>query len=245
MSGGALYQESLRALRRLSLPDVSERDVLAALEAGQPGPLALFYEAGAEAGLQRDALMARGAGLFLSFCAGNLADDLIDGECTYHDPPMRVGPCVQFILQNLAFATLCGAQAQLPGPVLAEAVRTLAVAAGPQALEVRARTWTAPLFRQVAEGIAGQQWAAYLQVLWAGTVLETRAALAGRALGVAAHVAEDIRSRDVRFTSMPEADRYEIVDWARAAAQSLRRLDLRCLDAALRRIEPVLPEGES
>ncbi|WNZ62436.1 class I SAM-dependent methyltransferase [Myxococcus sp. MxC21-1] len=172
MSGGALYQESLRALRRLGLPEVSERDVLAALEAAQPGPLSLFYEAGAEAGLPREALMARGAGLFLSFSAGNLADDLIDGECTYHDPPIRVGPCVQFILQNLAFATLCGAQAQLPGPVLEEAVRTLAVAAGPQALEVRASDWTAPLFRQVAEGIAGQQWAAYLRVLWAGTVLE-------------------------------------------------------------------------
>ncbi len=244
MSGGALYQEALRTLRRLALPEVSERDVLAALEAAQPGPLALFYEAGAEAGLPREALLTRGAGLFLSFCAGNLADDLIDGECTYHDAPLRVGPCVQFILQNLAFATLCGARARLPGPVLEEAFRTLAVAAGPQALEVRARAWTAPLFRQVAEGIAGQQWAAYLRVLWAGTVLEPRAAAAGRALGVAAHVAEDIRSRDARFTRMPEEDRHDVVSWARAAVQDLRRQDLRCLDAALRRIEPLLLEGE-
>ncbi|MFP2933842.1 hypothetical protein ACLESO_53680, partial [Pyxidicoccus sp. 3LG] len=125
MSGGALYQEALRVLRRLELPEVSERDVLEALEAGQPGPLPLFYEAGAEAGLPRSVLLARGAGLFFSYCAGNLADDLIDGDCTYHAQPLRVGPCVQFLLQNLAFATLAGEQAGVPGAVLAEATRTL------------------------------------------------------------------------------------------------------------------------
>jgi hypothetical protein len=244
MSGGAVYQEALRMLRRLELPEASERDVLAALEAGQPGPLALFYEAGSEAGLPRATLLARGAGLFFSFCAGNLADDLIDGDCTYHAEPLRVGPCVQFLLQNLAFATLAGEDARVPAPVLAEASRTLALAAGPQALEVRARQWTAPLFRQVAEGIAGQQWAAYLRVLWAGTLLESRAAAAGRALGVAAHVVEDIRSRDVRFVGLTPGDRNEVVAWAREATESLRRQDLRCLDAALRRIEPILPEVE-
>jgi hypothetical protein len=245
MSAGALYQEALRVLRRMELPEVSERDVLATLEAGRPGPLALFYEAGSEAGLPRQVLLARGAGLFFSFCAGNLADDLIDGDCTYHAQPLRVGPCVQFLLQNLAFSTLAGRDAQVPAPVLADATRALALAAGPQALEVRAREWTAPLFREVAEGIAGQQWAAYLRVLWAGTVLEPRAAEAGRALGVAAHVVEDIRSRDVRFISMPPEDRDAVVGWARGAVQALRRHDLRCLDAALRRIEPVLPEVES
>ncbi|MFP2927013.1 hypothetical protein ACLESO_17790, partial [Pyxidicoccus sp. 3LG] len=81
--------------------------------------------------------------------------------------------------------------------------------------------------------------------LWAGTVLEPRAPEAGRALGVAAHVVEDIRSNDVRFTSMPSEDRNAVVGWARDAAEALRRQDLRCLDAALRRIEPIFPEVES
>ncbi|MFP2913253.1 hypothetical protein ACLESD_51265, partial [Pyxidicoccus sp. 3LFB2] len=67
----------------------------------------------------------------------------------------------------------------------------------------------------------------------------------GPALGVAAHVVEDIRSRDTRFTSMPPADRNVVVGWARDATDALRRQDLRCLDAALRRIEPILPEVES
>jgi hypothetical protein len=239
MSGGAIYQEALRLLRRQDLPEVAEQDVMAALEAAQPGPLGLLYAAGVEAGLGREAVLARGTGIFLSFAAGNLADDLCDGECDYYAEPARVGPYVQYLLQNLAWATL--ARAQVPGPVLAKTALGLARAAGPQALEVRAREWTAPLFQQVAEGLAGQQWAAYLRLLWDGTRLEEQSA-AGRGLGIAAHVAEDIRSRDARFFSMPEADQREVVRWARAAVAGVRLQGLRCLDAALRRIDPILPE---
>jgi hypothetical protein len=240
MSGGAIYQEALRVLRRQDLPEVAEQDVLAALEAAQPGPLELLYAAGLEAGLRRELVLARGTGIFFSFAAGNLADDLCDAECGYYAEPARVGPYVQFLLQNLAWATL--ARAELPGPVLAEAASGLARAAGPQALEVRTRQWTAPLFRQVAEGLAGQQWASYLSLLWEGTRLAEHA-VAGRGLGIAAHVAEDIRSRDVRFFSMPEADQREVVRWARAALGDVRLRGLRCLEPALRRIDPILPEG--
>lgn len=239
MSGGSIYQEALRTLRRLELPEQAERDVMAALEAAQPGPLGLLYEAGTEAGLRREALLTRGSGIFLCFAAGNLADDLCDGECTYYASPLQVGPYVQFLLQNLAWATL--ARAELPGEVLAQAAQALALAAGPQALEVRAQQWTAPLFQRVAEGLAGQQWAAYLRLLWAGTPLAPHAP-AGRGLGIAAHVAEDIRSGDARFFSMPEADQREVVRWARAGLEGVRRQGLRCLDAALRRIDPILPE---
>ncbi|MBN1205928.1 MAG: hypothetical protein JXB05_13510 [Myxococcaceae bacterium] len=239
MSGGSIYQEALRVLRRLNLPETAERDVVAALEAAQPGPLALLYEAGVEAGLRREALLARGAGIFLSFAAGNLADDVSDGDCTYYASPYRVGPYVQFLLQNLAWATL--ARAEVPGEVLAEAAGALASAAGPQALEVRTQAWTAPIFRRVAEGLAGQQWAAYLRLLWTGTPLAERSAV-GHGLGIAAHVAEDIRSKDPRFFSMPEADQREVVRWARAGMEGVRREGLRCLDAALRRIDPILPE---
>jgi hypothetical protein len=240
MSGGAIYQEVLRLLRRHELPEQAERDVLVALEAGQPGPLALLYEAGAEAGLGREARLLRGAGIFLSFCAGNLADDVIDGDCTYYAEPLRVAPYVQFALQNLAWATL--ARAELPAGVLAQAAGALVRATGPQALEVRTRAWTAPVYWQVAEGIAGQQWAAYLQVLWAGTAFAPHAAAVGRGLGVSAHVAEDIRSRDPRFFLMPEEDRREVRHQARAEAEGVRRLGLRCLEAALRRIDPILVE---
>jgi hypothetical protein len=82
----------------------------------------------------------------------------------------------------------------------------------------------------------------YLRLLWAGTRLAERSA-AGHGLGIAAHVAEDIRSKDPRFFSMPEADQREVVRWARAEMNSVRRQGLRCLDAAIRRIDPILPEG--
>jgi len=222
MSAGAIYQETLRMLRRQRLPAPAERDVVAALEAAQPGPLVLLYEAGMEAGLRRELLLPRAAGIFLGFAAGNLADDLCDGECGYFEEPARVGPYVQFLLQNLAWATL--ARTELPERVLADAATCLALAAGPQALEVRTRQWTAPL-----------------HLLWAGTRLEAKAPV-GHGLGIAAHVAEDIRSRDLRFFSMPGPDQREVMRWAQAAVERVRGQRLRCLDAALRRIEPILQE---
>ena len=240
MSGGAVYQEALRLLRRQGLPELAERDVLVALEAGQPGPLPFLYEAGAEAGLPRELLMPRAAGIFFSFCAGNLADDVIDGDCNYYVEPLRVAPYVQFTLQNLAWATL--ARAGLTTEALAGGASALVAAAGPQALEVRTREWTADVYREVAEGIAGQQWAAYLRLLWSGTALAERAAAAGRGLGVAAHVAEDVRSEDARFFSMPPAHQQEVLAWAREAADGVRRWELRCLGAALRGIEELLPK---
>ncbi|WNG32455.1 hypothetical protein F0U61_01660 [Archangium violaceum] len=238
MSAGAVFQETLRALRRQELPEDAEREVLRALEAGRPGPLALLYAAGTEAGLEREVLLRRASGLFLCACAANLSDDLTDGECTYLAEPQRVGPGVQFALQSLCFATL--ARAALPAPVLAEAAGRMVTAAGLQVLEVRTATWTAPRFKQVAEGIAGAQWALYLRVLWEGTALAARAAEVGRNLGVAAHVAEDIRSGDARFHGMTAEDRSDVVSWAREAAEAVRQQGLSCLEAVLRTVEPVL-----
>jgi hypothetical protein len=92
----------------------------------------------------------------------------------------------------------------------------------------------------VAEGLAGAQWALYLRVLWEGTALAERALAVGRALGVAAHVAEDLRSGDRRFHGMPEEDRGEVLKWAREAAATVGREGLASLDAVLRTVEPVL-----
>jgi hypothetical protein len=238
VSAGAVFQEALRALRRYGLPEEAERDVLVALEAGRPGPLALLYAAGSEAGLGRTVLLRRSAGLFFCSCAANLADDLADGECTYYAEPSRVVPGVQFTLQSLCFATL--ARAEVPAPVLAEAADAMVVASGLQVLEVHTSSWTAPLFQRVTEGISGKQWALYLRVLWEGTALAERASAVGHHLGVAAHVAEDIRSGDARFHGMPEEDRRAVLAWARSAAQAVRQEGLRCLDAVLRTVEPVL-----
>jgi hypothetical protein len=100
--------------------------------------------------------------------------------------------------------------------------------------------WTASIFQRVAEGISGKQWALYLRVLWEGTALAERASAVGHHLGVAAHVAEDIRSGDARFHRMPEEDRHHVLTWARSSAEAVRREGLRCLDAVLHTVEPVL-----
>ena len=60
MSAGAVFQEALRILRRQALPEECEGDLLRVLEAGRPGPLMLLYEAGHEAGLDRETLLALG-----------------------------------------------------------------------------------------------------------------------------------------------------------------------------------------
>jgi hypothetical protein len=241
MSAGAIFYEVLRMFGCHHLPEVSQRDVLAALEAGRPGPLAFLSEAGAEAELARRDLLMRAAAIYYNFCAGNLADDLMDGDCTYLSEPFRLGPCVQYILQTLCFQTLM--EADLPGPVLSLAARELVAAAGQQLIEVRTQQWSASQFRTVAEGIAGRQWSAYMQILWCGTTLADRAATTGMNAGIAAHVVKDIQSQDPRYTTLSETDKHGIVDWAIVAAQALRAEHLQCLDALLLTIDPVLQEA--
>ncbi len=241
MSAGAVFREALKALRGHELPEQGERDVLAAMEAARPGPLAMLYEAGVEAGLERGMLLRRAAGLYFCFCAANLADDMADGDCHYYGEPLRVGPGVQFALHGLFLATV--AQEEVPAPVLAEAARDMVAMAGLQAQEVRTHAWRAAVYRRVAEGISGRQWAVYLRVLWAGTPLAGRAAEVGMGLGVTVHVREDILSQDPRFHSMPEADQRAVVAWTREVVENMRREGLRCVDAVMRTVEPVLGEA--
>src|SRR4051812_7396710 len=103
MSAGAVYHKVMSVLGSQRLPEVSERDVLAALEAGRPGPMPFLYAAGVESGLPEQNFLARAAGIYIGFCAGNLADDLSDGDCTYLIEPSRIGPCTQLTLHTLFF----------------------------------------------------------------------------------------------------------------------------------------------
>jgi hypothetical protein len=238
LSAGAIFQEVLRIVVRQSLPIVSERDILAVLEAAHREPLEFLYEAGTEANLPHQDIVRRGAAVYFNFCAGALSDDLSDGDCTYLAEPYRIGPCTQAILQTLFFEALLGTS--LPKNILSSVARELIAAVGPQHIELRTKRWTAQLFRRVAEGIAGRQWSAYLQILWHGTPLERRAARIGMRAGIATLVVEDIESRDGRFSALSKDHKREIVSWANAATRALRREDLRCIDALLRTIEPLL-----
>jgi hypothetical protein len=238
MSAGAVFQEALRVLNRQHLPAASQRTVVAALEAGRSGLLTFLYEAGAEANLSRTTLLYRAAAIYFSFCAANLCDDLTDGDCTYLAEPLRTGPCVQYILHNLSFHALV--RANLTKKALSTAAQDLVACGGKQLIEIRTRRWNARTFRDVGEGIAGRQWAAYLRILWNGTRLDTRAATVGMNLGIAVHVAEDIRTSDLRYTTLSKTDKQKILAWARTAAKALREEKLRCIDVVLLGIEPIL-----
>ena len=239
MSGGVLFQESLRVLSLSGLHEMAERDVLKALDVAQAhGPLDLIYDCGLEAKLERQTLLTRGVAIFFSYAAGNLADDLADGDCTYLAEPARTGPCVQFVLQNLFFAAAL--RSGVSCAVLDEVISTLARASGPQLIEVRTRQWTAELTRLVAESIAGLQYAAYLRLLWDGTPLEARAREIGMSLGVANHVAKDLLTQDPRCATLSPEHTAEVVAWAREHAETLRREGLACLEATLRHVDPIL-----
>lgn len=224
-----IYCEVLCCIADYDLTSASQRDVLAAVKAARPGPLGFICDAGLEAGLERKPLLMRGAAAFLFFCAGNLSDDLSDGDCDYfdHPDPPRLGPCTQLIVQNLFFEMLT--RAGLDRATTIAVLHELNAAVGLQHVELRVSVWTAPLFRQVAEGIAGRQWAGYLQILWSGTRLEARARRIGLLAGIAAHVLIDIESRDRRFEAMPEEDRRAVAAWAREIVDDLAREELHCL----------------
>ncbi len=238
MSAGAIFQEALRIVASQSLPVVSRRDIMAVLEAGHREPLEFLYEAGVEANLPHQDIVSRGAAVYFNFCAGALSDDLSDGDCTYLAEPYRLGPCTQAILQTLFLDALV--KASLPSTTLASVARELIAAVGPQHVELRTKQWTARVFRQVARGIGGRQWSAYLQILWCGTALASRAARIGTKAGIATIVIEDIQARDRRYGTLSKKHKREIVDWAVSAAEALREEQLRCLDALLRTIDPVL-----
>lgn len=242
MSGGIVYRRALQLLEELQLAGTADREVLASLDAAKDLPLLqLLYEAGHEARLAREDLHLRAAGCFLSFAAGNLADDLIDGDCDYLEDALRLGPSTQFLLQNAAYR--CWLSSSSPKEAVQRCADHLARAAGPNHLEVRTERWTAALFQQVGEGIAGRQWAAYLEVLWGGTVLEDRAARVGLGLGVVAHLAEDVRSGDPRWTTLSDEDKEGVTSWARDLARGLKRERLRTVDHVLRASSLVLGQA--
>ncbi len=238
MSAGAVFQQAMRVVGRASLQEADERDVLRTLEAGRSGPLAFAYDAGVEAGLTRDAVLARSAAVFFLFAAANLADDIADGDCTYLDAPTRKGPAVQFVLQNLASQVI--AEQAISPVVVSRIAADLVAVGGAQLVELRTTTWTANVTREVADAIAGLQYSAYLRILWAGTGLEPRAPHIGRALGSAAHIARDLLSSDVRIDSLARDDRRAIVRWAFDLVRDLRAEGLACIDASLRTIGPTL-----
>lgn len=237
------YLEALLRVSRQPIPECCQRDILGAIRAINPGPLPFLVSAAEDAALPRTEVLRRIMPIFFFSCAGNLADDLSDGDCDYFDGGARLGPSTQMILQNLFFESLM--TSGIDATSRSEAVLTLTAAVALQHVEIRTSKWTAALFRQVAEGIAGKQWAAYLEILWSGTPLAEKAQKIGRAAAIVGHITVDIESQDVRVTTLSTPERREILMWAADLTRELREQNLDCLQSLLAWSEPILLQANS
>ncbi|AKF08185.1 hypothetical protein [Sandaracinus amylolyticus] len=231
MSEGAVYREALAWIVALELEPATERDLVRCLDAARTGPLGFVYAACVESGVDAARARARAAGAFFSFAAGNLADDLADGDCTYLEPAHRVGPCAQFALQNAAWSTWSGA-GDVDRETLRAIGRDLVRAASLQHVEVRTQRFDLVTTQRIAEAMGGLQYGAYLRAAWCGTELAEHAAEVGTALGTAGFVAEDLRSDDPRVTTLPDDDRRALARWADALLDRARAIDLPSLAGA-------------
>jgi hypothetical protein len=233
-----VFLHAIREIVALQLSEQAESDLVAVLRACRSGPLQLFYDACREAGLAGRDCVGRGASVFFCYAAGQLADDLADGECGYLEAPIRTGPSVQFMLQSLFVAAL--ERAALPFAIAARVARDLVRGAARQQIEVRTREWSFERACLVAEGISGLQFSAYFRILWHGTRLEALAEPTGRDFGFAAHVAADVRSGDPRFADLQPPERLALLSLAGSAAVRAGDAKLACLAPGLGWIREVL-----
>lgn len=216
-----------------------EKDALAFARAHVPeGPAQLDLEAtfkaldprfGEVMGLIASVVLAPGHvrrmrcnAVMLQFAAVQLADDLADGDCWYLGEPQRTGPGVQWLLQHLCQLALC--EGEVDPTSLAEAARCLVRVGAAQQAEVRQKTWDMTATASAADGLNGQQYAAYLTWLWSGTGLQAQAREVGRAFGFCLHLASDRLSADRRWTDLSQEEQRQLIARARDSHNRLSQV---------------------
>lgn len=225
-----VFAQALRAVRQREYPEPCERDLLAALEAGRLA-LDATYDLARASQLPREQLLRRAAAVYLGQCAGNVCDDLADGDCDYFESGVPVASMVQFILQHLMCEEALAAG--IDPRTLSRSAATLARAASFGPVELRTRRWSLPVYRELAERTGGDQWQAYLMLLWDGTSLAPQAAPVGARVGLAGYVAMDLKDRDLRFFSLAPREQAEVVALATSACGELEALRYEWLEPLL------------
>ncbi len=223
-------------IARLSLLPDAERDTVVALKRVELENLAFFVLAARDAGLPRELAPSRLAAVWALMGAVNLMDDLADGDCDYLPAP--VAPNIVVLLQSLASVLAIDAGVSASG--LARASQSLLRMAAGQAVEVRTKAWDAETYKAIADEIGGDQYGAYLGLLWDGTALASSGAELARLIGRAGMVAKDLRSRDPRVLSIPSQARSEVTTWAIGALTTLEAGNLQCARLLSRFARPVL-----
>jgi hypothetical protein len=228
----AVLNRCMTALDAIELKEPANSDVRSVVARLHTLDLSLFcWNAVAGTELADEARVARCASVMFMSAIAQLADDLADGDCDYLELPHRTGPVVQLILHNLAVETaLDGAVAPA---TLRHALRLYSRMSTCQSMDVRDPQPSEQLCRTYAEGFGGEQYGCYLLLLWAGTRLEPLAVPVGRDLGIAVHIATEIRSNDPRLTSLPDVVQERVASWALSHAAAAEQARVGCIQQAL------------
>lgn len=224
-----IYPEVLRRLDALRIDGIAYDDAKRAIDQVTPKSMWLFIWAAEDAGVGGRVGLSRLASIWLANAAVNIADDIADGDHDYL--PQRVAPGVSFLL--LAAAGAVAADGDVSLAAVQRFLGALARAAAGQSTEVRTTRWLAADYQRVAGLIAGQQYVAYLRLLWEGTTLSHRAEDVGHRLGCLGLVATDAQSNDQRFRTLCPADRRQVLEWCQALTQSLAEMPLRSIKKVL------------
>ncbi len=223
MNGAVIFQEAMRDLMRHELPDVTRRDVVAGLEAGRT-VLPPIYAAVIETELAREEQLMRALAVYYSACAGNVADDVADGDCDYFEPGVPVATTVQYLLHTMSFEAAL--RTSVPREALLDASRELVQAAAWEPIELRTKVFDRDTYLNVARAMGGRQWRAHLRVLWAGTPLDDQVGLVADAVALASFVALDLAGSDRRLMTLPAVERQEIISFARSGLLPALAMDL-------------------
>lgn len=199
--------------------------ILSALNATKASNVQFFWELGSDAGLEVERLRGRCLALLFLFAWSNLTDDLVDQEASYLRSPEKAGPIVLYALRCLA-DVLGLERGGLSTEAWFSINQDLAKCAFSGFEEIREVAWDLPRWLDVAQGIAGMQFSAYLRVLWSGTRLEKLSQEVGYRIGFLSHFYHDQKSLDKRLYSLQqeeiakiETKGKEYTQWLRACAK--------------------------
>lgn len=183
--------------------------------------LSLFDELGPEVGL------ARAVAVAFQHAAVEFADDMSDGDCPVDIDAQVQAPVILAALQNLFLAS--AVRGKVAPETLLELARRFCAMASSQYVELRTKEWTAIEARNAAARLNGDQFVAFLLLLWQGTPLESEAESLGSELGFALHLLGDRASRDKRFSTIPAEDRITLIDEARQALGRLAASEVQAI----------------
>jgi hypothetical protein len=232
---------ALNRLASLALPSAAERDAHGALYRIEPTSQTLLVLAALDAELCGLTAAQRLASVWTLAAAINLMDDIADGDCSYLPP--AVAPGLVVLLQGLAWMLAMDGGVKEQG--IRASSRALAFMAAGQSIEVRTHDWSEAMYRNIVDQIGGQQYAAYLHILWDGTKLSPEASEVAERIGRVGMVTKDALSHDRRFNDLAPAEKVRLEDWAREALTNLQRLNLSCGEFLARYAQPILapPQG--